>query len=470
LPAALLLLAAAAVPAARAQTPTTGSATRTQPGLPGSPFLGGVPSGEVTPQPIRLTLLDTLRRALDQNLGILNAEEAVGRARGVRWTALADLLPNVSARVGGTRQTVNLAAFGFPLPDGVPSLVGPYNIFDARVNVSQGIVDLRALNAAKAEKHRVSAAELSVRSARDLVVLVAGTLYLDVLAAQARVTSADAQVETAQALFDQSTRLKEGGIVAGIDVLRAEVQLGSERVRRTAAVNNLEITKLRLARVIGLPPGQAYTLDPAVPDVPAPAMTIEQALERAYRTRPDYLAAIERLRAAEAERQSAIGEWLPSLRVNADYGRIGHSPADAQTTYSVSTSLNVPIFNGGRTRGRVMQADADLRTRRAEVDDFRAAIDFSVRSTFLDLQASDEQLKVATRSRELAAQQLTQARDRFAAGVASSVEVVQAQEAVAASSEQYIAAFFAYNSAKAQLARDLGEAEAMAFQILGGGR
>ena len=163
-------------------------------------------------------------------------------------------------------------------------------------------------------------------------------------------------------------------------------------------------------------------------------------------------------------------QWLPSLRVNADYGTIGNTPGDAQTTYSLSGSLNIPIFNGGRTKGRVMQADADLRMRQSEAADLKSGIDFSIRSTFLELQASDEQVKVATRSRELSAQQLTQARDRFAAGVASNIEVVQAQEAVAASSEQYISAFYAYNSAKALLARDLGEAEAMAFQILGGGR
>ena len=127
-------------------------------------------------------------------------------------------------------------------------------------------------------------------------------------------------------------------------------------------------------------------------------------------------------------------------------------------------------WGGGRTRGRIMQADADLRMRRSEAEDLKSAIDFNVRSTFLELQASSEQMKVATRSRELAGQQLTHARDRFAAGVASNIEVIQAQEAVAASSEQYIAAFYAYNSAKAGLARDLGEAEALAVRLLGGGK
>lgn len=438
--------------------------------MPTSPFLGGVPDAAASPQPVQLTLFGAITRALDRNLGVLNAEENLGRAQGTRWTALADLLPNVNGRLSETRQTVNLAVFGFPLPPGTPTLVGPINIFDARVAVSQGVVDLRAMNAARAESHRVAAAKLNVKSARDLVVLVSGTLYLDVLAAQSRVESADAQVQTAQAIFDQATRLKESGIVAGIDVLRAEVQLGTEKVRLTGVRNALELTKLQLARVIGLPPGQTFTLDPTVPDLPFNNMSVDDALTRAYASRPDYLAALERLKAAEAERRSAVGEWLPSLRVNADYGRIGNSVGDAQGTYSMSAAVNVPIFNGGRTRGRVMQADADLRMRRSEVEDMKAAIDISIRSTFLEITASDEQLKLATRSRDLARQQLTQARDRFAAGVASNIEVIQAQEAVAASSEQYISAFYAYNSAKAGLARDLGEAETLANQILGGGK
>lgn len=471
LPAAVVVLASvAAGPVARAQAPATSSlAARTQPGGT-SPFLGGVPAGTATTEPVALTLFDAIKRALEHNLGLLNAEESVGRARGARWTALADLLPNVNGRIGENRQTVNLAAYGFPLPAGAPSLVGPFNLFDARLSLSQSVFDLRAINAAKAEAHRVQAATLNVKSARDLVVLVCGNLYLEALAAMARVESAQAQLETAQAVFDQATRLKESGMVAGIDVLRADVRLGSDRLRLTSARNTLELTKLQLARVIGLPPGQVFTMDRTVPNVPVPDMTIEQALERAYRTRPDYLAAIERLHAAESERKAAIGEWLPSIRVNADYGRLGNTPGDSQATYSLSGTLNIPIFNGGRTKGRIMQADADVRMRQAELDDLKSGIDFSVRSTFLELQASDEQVKVAARSRDLSAQQLTQARDRFAAGVAGNLEVVQAQEAVAESSEQYISAFYAYNSAKALLARDLGEAEVTAFQILGGGR
>ena len=238
----------------------------------------------------------------------------------------------------------------------------------------------------------------------------------------------------------------------------------------TAATNEFELTKLQLARVIGLPAGQAFTLSPDIPDVPSPKITIEQALERSLKSRSDYLAAVERLKAAEAERQAAVGEWLPSIRVTADYGAIGHSVTDAKGTYTLAGTVNVPIFNGGRTRGRLMQADADLRMRQSEVEDIKASIDYDVRSTFLALKASGEQLTVATRSRDLAAQQLTQARDRFAAGVASNIEIVQAQEAVATSSEQYIGALYGYNSAKALLDRDLGTTEDLVRQLLGGVR
>ena len=221
---------------------------------------------------------------------------------------------------------------------------------------------------------------------------------------------------------------------------------------------------------MGLPAGQAFTLSQDLPYLPAPDMTLEQALDQAYKTRPDYMAAQERLAAAEAQRRAAAGELLPSVRVSADYGRIGLTPADSEATYSLSGTVNVPIFNGGRTRGRLLEADAELRTRRSEVEDLKAGVDYDVRSALLDLKASDEQLQVATRSRDLAQQQLTQARDRFAAGVASNIEVVQAQEAVATSSEQYISALYSFNIAKALLARGMGIAEAAARQYLGGVR
>jgi outer membrane protein TolC len=190
----------------------------------------------------------------------------------------------------------------------------------------------------------------------------------------------------------------------------------------------------------------------------------------AYATRPDYKAALERVGAAEANRKSIVGEALPSVKVDANYGTIGLSPSDARSTFAVTGAVNVPIFNGGRTKGRLMEADADLRNRRAEVDDLKAAIYYEVREAFLDLTATSTQLAQATKTRDLANQQLTQARDRFAAGVGNNVEVVQAQDAVAVATEQFISAQYGYDLAKGALVRGTGTSEDLLRQLLGGAR
>ena len=200
-------------------------------------------------------------------------------------------------------------------------------------------------------------------------------------------------------------------------------------------------------------------------------MTLDQAVQRAYRhARPTIGRRSSASRPPKPSRQSIIGEALPALRVNADFGDIGLSPSDSHSTFSVAGAVQIPIFQGGRTRGRLLEADADLRNRRLEADDLKATIYYEVRMAFLDLQTTSSQLQVATKARDLASQQLTQARDRFAAGVASNIEVVQAQAAVAVANEQYISALYGYDLAKGALIRGLGTDEQTLRQYLGGSR
>jgi outer membrane protein TolC len=438
-------------------------------------FQGGVPSGLPTGETITIPVLDAIRRALDHNLGVLLADQQIGRANGERWIALSNLLPNVTGRVSEARQEINLAAFGFGSSpgspfEGIPSIVGPFNVFDARVFLSQSVFDSNAINNARAESHNLESARLLQQSARDLVIHVASTLYVEALAASARAESARAQQQTAQTLYDQAVDLKTSGLIAGIDLLRAQVQLSTETQRVTSTANEFEKVKLQLARVMGLPLGQPFALDSNLPGLPDPDLSFEQTVERAYGQRPDYQAALERVKAAEASRRAATGEALPSARINADYGAIGLTPSDAESTFTVVGGVVVPIFQGNRAHGRVLKAEADLRQRQAEAEDMRASIYYEVRTAYLDLQATREQLQVATRARDLAAQQLTQARDRFAAGVASNIEVVQAQEAVALASEQFIQAEFGFDLAKGALIRGTGTSQEVLRQLLGGTR
>lgn len=445
-------LAASATPSS-AQTPT-------------GAFAGGVPAGVRVDQALTLSLSDAVTRALAQNLGVLEARQDLARTDGSRWVTLSELLPHVSGHLSESRQTTNLAAFGFSLP-GVPPIVGPYNLFDARIAVSQSVFSLKDLEARKADEARQSAARYAYHSARDLVVVVTANVYLQTLAEETRLTAAQAQLATAEALYGQAQRLKTAGLVAGVDVVRAEVRVATERQHVLQSEHALRKSRLALARVIGLPVGQTLTLTDHVPFAAAPAMDAEAALRQAYAGRPDYQAALARQHAAEALRRAARAEGLPSVHVSGDYGAIGASAGSALSTYRVAGDVTVPVFQGGKVHGKVLEADAEVTRRSQEAEEIRAGIYYDLQAALLDVQAAEAEWRVASRGRELADLQLTQARDRFEAGVASHIEVLQAQEAVARAAEQVIDSLYRFNVAKVVLARASGEDEPGLLRYLG---
>jgi outer membrane protein TolC len=432
---------------------------------PTSPYLGSISTGTVTAEPLKLSVVDAVQRALQSNLGLLLQQETEKGADAARMRALADLLPNVAGTLRESRQVINLEAYGFPAPD---PIVGPFNVFDARVGLSQPLIDFAALNESRAATFRQQAAKYGIRTARDLVVLVAVNLYLETVAAGSRVEAAHAQQQTADALLTQAQDMKTAGVVAGIDVLRAQVQAQTQRQRAIAAENDFEKFKLQLERAIGLPVGQPITLTDTMPYAPVPPPPVDTAIARALDGRPDYLEAKTRVDAARASERAAFSALLPSLRLDADFGGIGQTIAAAHNTYAIAATVRVPIFDGGRTSARRIEAESDIRRREAELADLRGRIEYEVRAALLDLRAADQQVMAAKTNVDLAGQQLQQARDRFAAGVAGNLELTQAQEAVASASDALISSLYTHNLAKASLARSLGIAESAVITYLGG--
>jgi outer membrane protein TolC len=453
-----------------ATTPSSSAATATPATMIQShnPLFGSVPSGKPTPGVMPLGALEAIDRGLKFNLSYILSEQATAASRGARYRALADVLPTLTTRVAESVQQINLAAFGIPAPPGTGPIIGPFSVFDVRVLASGSLLDYKALNLLRARTEDVNAAKLDLQNTRDLIVLVVGGTYMQALAGQARIVSAEAQLISAEALYQQAVDMKKAGMAPGIDVLRSQVEMKVQQQRLVAARNDFAKQKLTLARIIGLPGAQEFTLTEKIPVTPSAPLTLEQALERAYRDRPDLHAAEAQTRAAELNRKAAIGEALPTVRLNADYGVIGRRPTENHPTYTTAAALQIPIFQGGKVKGDVMQADALLRQREATAADLRGQIEFEVRTSFLDLQSAAEQVQVAQSSVDLAQEALTQARDRFRAGVANTIELVQAQEAIAVTNENYISSTFSYNVAKLMLARSLGVAERAVKDFLGG--
>ena len=434
--------------------------------LPGSqsPFTGSEPEGKATAEVLQLSFQEAIDRGLRNNLGLLLSSDQTITARGERWKELSNLLPNVSARVLENVQTQSLTALGLKgsllhSPTPLPRVIGPFNFFDARASLSQSVFNFRDLEKERAASESLKSAQHSYKDARELVVLAVGNSYLQAIAFAARIEATEAQVQNAQALFNKAIDQQKAGLSPAIDTLRSQVELQTRQQELIAARNDFARQKLLLARVIGLPPGQEFVLTEKAPYEVLTPQPVETYLQRAYTARADYRAAQAQVRAAEFSRRAATAGYYPSLDFNANYGDIGVNPAHSNGTWQVNGGLTIPIFTGGKVHSDVLEADADLKRARSQLGDLRGRIDYEVRSALLDLNSAAEQVEVARSSVELAEESLTQSRDRFSAGVADNLEVVQAQESVAAAHDSYIQSLYAHNLAKVELAYAIGDAE-----------
>lgn len=439
-----------------------------------NPFLGSVPTGQVTGTTLALSLQDAFQRALKYNLGAIESNQDTRAAHAVRLRSLNALLPDLTGRISYTLQQIDFRAQGLNISiPGVhiPLIVGPFSVEDARAYVSQEIFNWSDIQGLRSSSASEKASQYTYKSDRELVVLTTGDAYLLVISDSATVDSNRAQVTTAETLYQQDVDRGKQGVIASIDVLRSQVELQTQQQRLIAAENQLAIDKLTLARVIGLPNGQEFELSDSVPYAPLDGVTLNQALAQARSTRPDYLSLQSQVQAAEFTLSAASAENYPFLSTDTNYGDVGTPNfATSHGTLAFAVALNIPIFQGTRVRADKLQADAALQQRKAELADLSGKIDDQVRTAFYNLKSSSELVAVARSNIDLANQTLTQAKDRFAAGVADNLEVVQAQESVATANQSYIASLYSFNSAKISLAQALGVAEQSGLHYLLGGK
>jgi outer membrane protein TolC len=421
-----------------------------------------------------LSLKEAIARGLKQNLGLLVTAEGIPAARGQLWKDRSELLPNVTTSTSETAQQINLQTVGINLSGlnkiglNLSPIVGPFGVFDTRAHVTQSIFNWKSIQQTRSDAQQIRAAQYSYKDARELVVFAVTSAYLQTIANSARVVTYTAQRDTALALYQQAADQLEAGTTAAIDVLRAKVELQARAQQLISARNDLAKQKIALARVVGLPTDQEFTLTDTAMYELLPKPNFEEALNRAYASRADYRSALAQVRAATLARKAAAAGYYPSVSTAVNYGDIGLNPGNSHGTLVATAALNIPIFQGGKVHGDVLQAEATLRQSRELLENLHAQIDQDVRNALLDLQSSADQVEVARSSVDLANQTLLQARDRFSAGVTDNIEVVQAQQSVASANESLISSLYSYNVSKIELGRAIGNAEAGVQEYLKG--
>ncbi|MFY9676051.1 MAG: TolC family protein, partial [Terriglobales bacterium] len=363
----LVMIATITLCASTGMAQVTASIPNQVPTSAQNPVFGSVPEAKPTPGVLPLTFVDAIERALRANLAGLLSEYNTIEARGQKWQQLSELLPNVNGDVQSTEQKVSLEALGFgKFPKNgafgnIPPTVGPFSYFDVRAAGTQRVFDWKAIQKYRSAVIGENVARFNLQDARDLVVLATGNAYLEAIAGAARVETAQAQVESAKALYDKAVAQQQAGVSPAIDTLRAQVEYQARQQQLIAVTNDFAKQKLSLARVVGLAAGQAFALADKAPYEPFPIPDVETSIQRAYTLRSDYKAAHDRLATAQLEHSAAIAGYFPTLDVAGNYGEIGPAPGSVLPTYEIVGTLSIPIFQGGKVHGDVLKAEASLR-------------------------------------------------------------------------------------------------------------
>ena len=410
--------------------------------------------------PLKLTLHDAVTLSLRQNPQVILANLNVGQSSEDSRLARSGLLPQVGAGIAESVHRLNIdTLFGAPFP-GIAQHIGPFWVAQGGIQFSAPL-DLTLWRRYKASQSGIAAARAQEMSAREESVLLVVSQYLGCQRAAADVEAAHARELLAQALYDQAADLQKNGVGTGIDTLRANVALQNEKQRAIVAQTQLETALYGLGRLLSVDPQRKIELADQVQFFDTPEIAADQTLEHAYGTRPELRQIAAQTARAELELQAAAEERLPKLTVSGNWLEQGLTPASAIPVYQYQASLDVPLFTGGRIAAERAKVEIALRQLKLQEQAARDSIALEVKTSLAQLGAARNEVKVANLGVDLARQEVTQARDRFQAGVANNIEVVNAQNELARANDNQIAALYSYNQARADLAHAAGQMEAL---------
>jgi len=436
---------------------------------------GGVVVEKATPGALPLSLDEAIDRGLKRNLQLELTVQNERSVRGEVLTVENNLLPNLTAKGQVEAQEINLAALGFKssslaglgLSASAFSSIVKVNTAEAQISADQTLFNVPAFYLYRAAKKAVAAANLATLNLRDGVTLGVGTQYLLALADAAQIENARALEKADEVVFNQASASHDAGVGTHLDVLRARVQLQTQQQTLINAENTFEKDKISLNRMIGLPADQEITLTDTAPFAEYAELPLAEATNLAYTRRSDLLGLQAQIEVAVQTRKAVRSERLPTLAFNGYYGVLGEIGGTYHGVFAATGKLSVPVFEEGQLRGEREVADAQLMGLRNQVQSLRATIEEQIRSSMLDVESSNQLVKVARSNVDLATQELQDALDRFSAGVDDNLPVVQPQATLADAQSRLVNTLYQYNQSKLTLARNTGVAESQYRVYLG---
>lgn len=411
-----------------------------------------------------LSLHEASVRGLERSAATRLSASGRARADAQDSQAFAALLPKLDASAYQTRRTANLRAQGINFP-GLPALAGPFNTFDARLTLSQTIFDARAFLVAKGAGLAVDIARAQDEVAKGQTLSRVALAYIAVLRAEQGLAAADADASLARDLLALAQDQRKAGVASGVDVARAQTRVSQDEFAQAQAGAAFSSASIALKRVVLLPQGEALRLTDGLALAAQPLPDADTAVRKAFDQRQELTALTLRRKSREYERDAARARRLPTLGAFADYGTSANTPDEnTEDTYTFGAKVGMPLFSGGAISADIRSAETALDDAGIQLEDGQAQVEEDVRVALAQAASSAEQVRAAEATRGLAGKELTLARDRFAHGVGSNIDVVEAQAGLSRARAGAIDALASAQVARANLAAALGEPES--FHLL----
>lgn len=428
---------------------------------------------------LALSLDDAIALGIARNVRIKYERANQRLVHGYTGQIYNAIIPNLNFKAASSAQEINLAALGFK-----PQSLGPLlaqlglsassfptivkvNTTSVQVSMDQVLFNMPDFELLKAVKPEERSIAYTVDDTNEQIVQAVATAYLQVLADRASLNNAIAQEQAAKVLYDQAVARDQAGVGIRLDVLRAQVQYQQRQQQHVSAESQMDKDGIQLNRIMGLPAGQQLDLTDEAPFSELAELSLDQATQTAYTHRSDLLSLQSAIEVASRELKAVKYQRLPTLAVNGFYGILGLDSGPYHGVFTAQGSLKFDIFREAAQRGEEQAAGSQLLTLREQESNLKGTIDAQIRTSLLDVGSADQLVKVAQSSVDLAQQELSDARERFTAGITDDLEVVDAQATVTDAQAQLVNALYQYNVAKVNLARSTGVLQSRYRAFLG---
>ncbi|MBF0490718.1 MAG: TolC family protein [Candidatus Omnitrophica bacterium] len=408
-----------------------------------------------------MTLNLSLQQAIDEakhnNVMLKVAEERIHEAQGRRLQNDSDLLPHIS--VAATQGRVFWDNFA---SQGLPSfgVIGPFNTFDARFQLTQRIFDLSAISKFQAANEDVAIARLQEKLAQQQVITAAVMAYMDVLQAQEQLRAVEEDVKLAGQLTSLAQHQLEAGIVTRLDFIRAQTHLAVHQARKQQSIQGVNTANLRLERITGIALGSELHLSDSIHFFEEKPLGLLETTDAAIKGRIEMSIAEAKIKYGQYLLAQANRTRLPRVEVYGDYGQSAVEPNKyAHRAAQIALNVRMPIFEGGLIEGDI-RAQRSLKNQALTMrDDMKTQVEEDARLSLQTLATITEQVKAAQEALELASKEVDLAKNEYSAGVGNNVAVVDAQATLENSRQFYVTALTQYHLARLNYYSALGQTE-----------